>query len=147
MDGLSALLLIGAAVGLYVWNTQHAAGALLYRPGNVTNMAFTGINTVATMQLIVQNPSNVTFTINSVAANAFADNTLIGNVSSFTPTVIPGNSQQAVPLTIELFSIGIVDQIINSFQNGFQQKQIHLQGTVNANGYQQPLDLQYTVGL
>lgn len=146
MGGLEALLLIGAAVGLYFWNQQHAAGALLYHPGNILNLSLSGINPVATVELIVQNPSNVDFTINSLAANVFTDNTYIGNVANFAPVVIPRNTQQSIPLTIEFFSLGLIDQIINAFQTGFQKKTIQLQGTVNANGFQQPLDLPFTVG-
>lgn len=147
MDGLSALLLIGAAAGLYIWNTTHAAGNLVYKPGDVTGMNFSLTNTVATVDLIVQNTSNVDFTINSLAGNAFTDGTLIGNVSNFTPVIVAGNSQGAIPLTIELYNISVVDQIISAFQNRFQKKELELEGTVNANGFQERFNLTYTVGL
>lgn len=147
MDGLSALLLIGAAAGLYFWNQIHAAGNLQYKPGNVTGIDFSLTNTVATVDLIVQNTSNVDFTINSLAANAYTDGTLVGNVSDFMPVMIAGNSQGAIPLIIELYNISLVDQIISAFQNKFQKKELKLEGTVNANGFQTPFQLIYTVGL
>lgn len=146
MGGLEALLLMGGMAALYAWNTSRSAANLNYFPGNITNMGFSGINAVATAQLIIQNTSNVDFTINSVAGNAFTDNTLIGNIENFQPVVIPGNSQAAVPLNITLLSISLIDQIISAFQNGFQKKQIKIQGTFNANGVQLPLDITYQVG-
>lgn len=147
MGGLDALLLIGAAAGLYVWSTTHAAGNLIYKPGGVTGMNFTILNTVATVDLIVQNTSNVDFTINSLAANAYTDGTLVGNVSNFYPVTVAGNSQGAIPLTIELYNLSIVDQIVGAFQNRQQKKELKLDGTVNANGFQAPFNLTYTVGL
>lgn len=147
MDGLSALLLIGGLVGLYYWNQSRSAGTLNYFPGNVTNISLSGINPVATVDLIVQNPSNVDFTINSISGIATTDNTQIGNVADFTPITVPANSQRPIPLTITLFSIGIIDQIVHAFQGGNIPKTINVTGTVNANGYQEPLNLNYTVGL
>ena len=146
MDGLSALLLFGGIGLLWYLNTSRSAANLNYYPGNVTGMSFSGISPVATVELIVQNTSNVDFTINSISGNAYTDSTLIGNVSDFSPQVIPANSQRAIPLTITLFSIGIIDQIISAFQNGFTQKKIDITGTVNANGFQVPLQLSYNVG-
>lgn len=147
MDGLNALLLIGGGVLLYLWNTSRSAANLNYFPGNITGFSLQGLSPVITVDLIVQNTSNVDFTINSLSGNATTDNILIGNIADFTPTLVPANSQRAIPLTLTLFSLGIVDNIINALQGGSVHKTILVQGTVNANGAQVPISLQYNVGV
>lgn len=146
MGGFEALLLIGAGVWLYSNTLTKAAGNLIFVPGNILSIGLEGINPTLTAQLIVQNTSNVDFTLNSLAGNVTSDGTLIGNVSNFTTVAIPGNNQTAIPLTITLFPLGIVDNIISAFYGGFQKKELTFSGSVNANGQQVPLTLVFKIG-
>jgi len=145
MGGFEAVLLLAGIAGVYLWNLSRAAGYLQYYPGNITG--FSLIPPVITVDLVVQNTSNITFTINSLAANVTSDGTQIGNISDFTPVVIPANSQGAVPLTLRLLPIGIVNDIISIITGGVGSRTILIKGTVNANGVQQPFELPFKVGL
>lgn len=149
MSGLEALLLIGLAVGIYINTQQKAAENLVYFPGNAgipTGFAFEGATPVLTGELIVQNTSNVDFTINSLAGNVSTDGTLVGNISNFEPVTIRANSQAKLPLHLALFPYGIVDNIINSFFGGAQKRELLIDGSANANGQQVAINLKYTVG-
>ena len=132
MDGFGAVLIL-------------AAGNLLYSPGNITG--FNLLPPAVYVELVVQNTSNITFTISSLAANVLSDGTLIGNISDFTPVQIPGNSQGAIPLTLTLQPIGLANEIISMINGGSGSRTILIQGSVNANGMQQPLSIQYKVGV
>lgn len=146
MGGFEALLLIGAGVLIYTNTVTKAAGNLIFFPGNPTGITLDDLNPVITLQLVVQNTSNVDFTFNSLAGNVACDNTLIGNISNFRPVTVYNNSQSTIPLTITMFPLGIVDNIISAFYGGFQQKELTVNGSVNANGQQVPLLLKFKVG-
>lgn len=144
MGELGWLLLIGAAA--YVWMQKRSAANLVFFPGSITNIGFQGITPVLTATLQVQNTSNVDFVISSMAANVYVNNTLIGNVSSFTPTPIPRNSQQLLVMNVQLQLIGLVDDIINAFTGGSMQQNIVVDGFVNGNNVQVPLNITYKIG-
>jgi LEA14-like dessication related protein len=144
MGGLEAVLLLAGIAGVYLWNLSRAAGNLQYYAGNITGYSL--VPPLITVDLMVQNTSNVTFTINSLAANVTSDGTQIGNISDFTPVTIPANSQGAVPLTLRLLPIGLVNDIISIITGGSGSRNILIQGTVNANGVQQPFELPYKIG-
>jgi len=145
MGGFGAVLLLAGFAGLYLWNLSRSAGYLQYYPGNITG--FSLIPPVITVDLIVQNTSNVSFTINSLAANVTSDGTQIGNVSDFIPVTIGPNSQGPIPLTLKLLPLGIVNDIISIITGGVGSRNILIKGTVNANGIQQPFELPFKVGL
>lgn len=147
MGGLNILLLLAGAGALYLWNLSRAAGNLTFFPGSITGLSLSGTSPVITCELIVQNTSNVSFTINSMVASVYADDTLIGNISNFTPVAINGNSQGTIPLTLELLSISIVNDIIGIITGGVGKQVITVRGTVNANGIQSGFSLQYKMGV
>lgn len=147
MNGLVALLVISGAAGLYLWNLGKAAGNLVYLPGTITGVSIAGISPELSATLVVQNTSNITFTINSLAANVTADGTQIGNVSSFVPTQIPANGQAAVPIMLTLQPIGIVNELITIITGGTGERALLIQGSVNANGMQQSFSVEYKIGV
>lgn len=146
MDPVVALLVVAGAAGLYLWNLQKAAGNLIYMPGNITGFTISGLSPEISATLLIQNTSNINFTINSLAAVVTSDNTQIGNVSSFIPTSIPANGQAAVPIVLTLQPIGIVNEIIQLITGGTGKRDIVIQGSVNANGMQQSFSVNYKIG-
>lgn len=146
MGVVESLLLIAGGIWLYTSTVTKAAGNLIFVPGNITNIGLAGISPVVVADLLIQNTSNVDFTLNSLAANVTSDGTLIGNVSNFSAVSIPGNSQTAVPLHLTLLPLGIVDNIIQAFYGGFTKKEFVVDGSVNANGQQVPLKLIFKIG-
>ena len=141
-----AVLIIGGVAALYFYNKARAAGRLLFYPGDVVGMYFDGPVPVAELELVVQNTSNSSLQLNSLAGNVFANGTMVGNISSFNPVNIPGNSQGSITLTIRFMLLGIVNDIIRAFQTGNFAQDILIQGNVNAEGIPVPLALNYKIG-
>lgn len=147
MGLLEAAILLAGGYGLYLWNQGRSAGHLIFYPNNITDLGFDGATTVISADMLIQNTSNATFTINSFAGNVTSNDTLIGNASSFTPTTIPPNNQALFPLELRLNPIGLVDEIISAIQTHNIDKEIVIDGNVNANGYQLPVKITYKIGL
>ncbi len=145
MGGLEALLLFAGAALIYTSTIKKAAGNLIFVPGNITNVGLEGISPVIVATLLVQNTSNVDFTLNSLAATVTSEGTQIGNISNFTVTAIPGNTQTTVPLQLVLYPLGIVDNIIQAIYGGSVKREIIIAGSVNANGQQVPLRLIFKI--
>jgi hypothetical protein len=147
MGVFEAVAIVAGIAGLYLFNLSKAASNLTYFPGDITGFSLAGFSPVITVDLVVQNTSNVEFTISSLAANVTSDGTLIGNVSNFSPVRIPTNSQGNIPLTLTLQPLGVVNDIISIITGGSGSRDILLQGSVNANGFQQPFTVRYKVGV
>ena len=146
MTGLEALLLLGGAALLYIGNQARSVANLTFFPNGITGMAFEGLSPVAYLSVLVQNTSNVAIDLNSLSGSVLVDNTLVGNISNFSPIRINANAETVMPLKVRFAILGIVNDIIQSFQQGNFQKNIVLEGTVNANGVQVPLTLTFQIG-
>lgn len=147
MSGLEFLIALGVVGALYYGNLFRAAGNLVFFPGRITNLSLSGFSPEITAELIVQNTNNVSFTVASIAATVSSNGTLIGNVSNFSQIEIPGNSQAVIPLTIQLQPIALVNNIIGIITGGAGSSEISVNGSLNANGIQAPIDLTYKIGL
>lgn len=147
MDSLSVVIGLGLVAGLWFTNLYRAAGNLQFFPGNITGLSLSGLSPQLTAELIVQNTNNVSFTVFSIAASVSSNGTLIGNVSNFQPIQIPGNSQAVIPLTLILQPIALVNNIIGVVTGGSGNTKIQIQGSLNADGIQAPIDLTYQIGL
>lgn len=147
MTGLDVLLILAGAAGIYIWNLSKAANNLTYFPGNITGISLDGITPVVYATLIIQNTSNLTFTITSLAGSVTSNGTLIGNVSDFMPVTVPANSQGQIPLTLRLQPLGIVNDIIAILTGGVGTRALVVGGSINANGMQQTFSLTYNVGV
>jgi len=148
MGDLGGVLVLAGIAGLYFFTLKNAAGNLVYQPGNVTGFDLNGAYPVITADLIIQNTSNVDFTINSLAGNVTSDSTLIGNVSDFTPVQIRANSQGSIPLTLTLQPLQIVNTLIALLTgSGSGSRTMVITGSANVNGFQQAFTLSYKVGV
>lgn len=145
MNGVGAVLLLAGVAGLYLWNLSRAAKNLIYLPGNITG--FNLLPPVIYLELVIQNTSNVDFTINSLAANVTSDGTVIGNVSEFVPVSLPANSQGVVPITLSLQPLGLANEIISILSGGNGYRNLEIKGSVNANGIQQSFSVQFKIGI
>lgn len=140
------LLGIAAAIGIFFYKQKEAAGHLIFFPGNITGMGFNNATPVADLTIQVQNTSNVDIPLYSLAGQIFANGVLIGNVSGFNPVTITGNSQVLIPITIQFFLLGAVNDIIRAFQTGSLKQNITIEGYVNAANFQVPLKLNFNIG-
>lgn len=145
MGDTGVLLVLGGLAVAYFWNLSNAVNNLQFYPGDITG--FDLLPPTLYVNLNVQNTSNITFTINSLAASVTSDGTLIGNISDFTPVVISANGQGAIPLTVRLLPIGIANDIISIYNGGSGNRTITINGSVNANGTQQSFSLSFKIGI
>lgn len=141
----AALLIIGGGIAAYFLLRAKAAGRLLFYPGAFQSMAFEGAVPVAEIELVVQNTSNASIVINSIAGNAYANGYLIGNISQFQPVTIVGNSETRFPVRIRFMLISVVNDIIRAFQTGSFHQEIMIEGSANAEGITIPLNLKFGV--
>jgi len=147
MSGSDVVVALGVVAGIYFFGLNRAAGNLVFFPGNITGLTLSGLSPVLTATLIVQNTNNIAFQVNSIAASVSSNGTLIGNVSNFTPITIPGNGQIAIPLTLVLQPIALVNNIIGIITGGSGGAELSIDGSLNADGIQAPISLKYKVGI
>ncbi len=141
---------IGIGAGaLFLWNfiaKTTALSTLNIFPGSIKNIHFDGVTPVMTMGLVAQNVSNQQIVINSVVANLYANSTLVGNLATFTPQTILPSSQMTFYIDIRLFPLSLVNDIIRSFQLGNFSQALALKGSMNADRYVLPIDMNFKIG-
>ena len=147
MGVFEVLLALGGVVALYFYNQVNAAGHLVFFPGSITGLSFEGSTPAIDATILIQNTSNVDFTFNSVAGNVYSDGILAGNASSFTPTPVPGNTEGTLHIKIRLLPLSIANDIISAITNGGIKRKLTLDGSVNANGSQVALALEFQIGI
>lgn len=94
-----------------------------------------------------QNTSNQSFTVNSIAGNAYSDGYLICNASLFQSFTIQPNSQQDFQIKIKLNAINAVAQLIEAFQYGHFKKELTIDARANVDNLTIPIKRSITVGL
>lgn len=139
-----------AAGGLLVYSLLRKGtgiSTLNFFPEKVRSIDFDGLTPVMTIGLGVQNTSNQGFALKSLAGNLYANNYYIGNVSSFSLKTIPPNSQTIIYITARLQLIGIVNDIMNAFENQNFSQDIQIKAMANIDTLQVPINLNYKIGL
>lgn len=143
------LLLLGivGVIGWSFYSKARAAGTLIFMPAGVSQISFDGGSPLIVFNLIVQNTSSSGFVLESLAGNVYCDSTYIGNVSSFNPIQVPGNSQVTIPVNGRLMLVGIVNQITQAFLHKNVTKKIQLRGFANAGFIRAPVNVEFSIGL
>lgn len=142
----TGLLIGGALVAYNAFAKGSALKTLNFYPKKVDAIRMDGITPVITFSLAIQNTSNQTMVVNSLAGNLYANSFLIGNVSSYVPVRVKANGETILQLTVRLSLLGIVQDIIRAFNgNGFQQ-QLEFDARANIDRYQVPIKISYKVG-
>lgn len=102
---------------------------------------------VAEIGIGVQNTSNQSFRVNSIAGNAYSNGSYVGNIGSFVPVEVPPNSQAVIMVKVRLQLVGIVNNIIDAFQDKHFTQDVKLTLSANVDNLQLPIDLNYKVGV
>jgi len=138
--GLLALLLWGF--------TKKATGAnrLNFYFNRIESLTLDKLTPVLTFTVLLQNTSDDSYTINSIAGNIYCNNILIGNVSMFNSFTIAPSGQNVLSLTSRLNSAGIINDLIKAIQYGQFSQKITFDGYANIDNYQLPFTIDYTVG-
>jgi LEA14-like dessication related protein len=144
---LKPLLLVGGGILLYNFITKaRGLGTAVFFPDKVESLQWEGATPVFTVSVLVQNTTSLQFVVKSIAGTVYSNGVLVGNVSMFTPVVVPANSQKKISLTVKFALIGIVQNIIDAFQTGNFSQDIVVEGYANVDNYQVPIKLPYKIG-
>jgi LEA14-like dessication related protein len=138
------IIYAGAAfVAYWFYSKARALQGLIFSPGPINGITITGGAPVLSLNVGVQNTNSASLRIDSLAANVISNGTLIGNAYNFTPVEIPANSAVFMPVLLKLETIGIVNDIITAIQYGNPISNIKINGSVNVNGIQLPLSVNF----
>jgi hypothetical protein len=124
-----------------------AAGNLNFFPDKVRDFKFDSLTPVFVLGIGVQNTSNQSFTIRALAGNCYSDGYYIGNLSNFIPQTIPPRSQVVINVNLRLALIGVVNQLIDAFQNRNFRREITLDGHANVDYQVVPIKQTLAIGL
>lgn len=142
---LTFTLLAAAAVAVYGFSKKRAADILNY---NIQGFSagWNGTAPEIQMRINVQNPGNDDFQINGITGNLYSGESLVGSVSSFVPTRIPGPGQNILPVNIRVGILGVAIDVYNLIVSGVGSgRSLKFAGFINVNGLVLPLELNYNL--
>jgi LEA14-like dessication related protein len=143
---MESILIIGALAGAYwLWSKASHGSNLVFYPHKISSITFDGFNPILNADIYIQNASNTAFTIDSLAGNVYANDTLVGNVSNFSQQQIPANSQISYPVTFRLNPIGLVDTIVSAIQNQSTPVTLVVDAKANAEGVQLSVPMEFKI--
>lgn len=145
--GTVILLGVGALLLFNFANLGVASNVLQYY---IQSVDFTGITT-GRIILVVQNPSNASILLNSMAGTITVNNTTLGNISNFQGGVtIPANQQVPITINVVLSLSGLVSQLYDTLTkpNGANAMNFIIAGNANINaGIIVPFSIAQTVNV
>jgi len=136
----SWLLIGGAAIAAWYY-------AGLVKAANLAQIVFSGVTINGlldyTASFTVQNTTNSTIVLNSLAGSLLANGTEIANINLFPPQpiLIPGNSQQIVNVDVKPNLINIPSAVLQALQAGSTPISFEAQGSANINNITVPFDI------
>lgn len=149
----ATLTTVALGAGAFIFYSLFRKGkglqTLNFFPDKIKSLDFDGLTPVLRIGIGVQNTSNQSFTINSIAGNVYSltgGKTYIGNVSMFSAVTIPKNSQQILIVQARLNLIGIVNDIIDALQGGNFSQKISIDLLANVDNLQIPIQQTFNIG-
>lgn len=142
MKTSTVLLLAGGAYGLYYISELGLAT-------NTITVVFQGVNfqslTSVQVNLLIQNITNASVTVNSMTGNLLMNGNQLAALSDFTQRVIPANGQVTVPINVSLSVLSLPGNIISLTQLTGQTIDFTAVGNVNVSGLILPFNLDLPV--
>ena len=133
----NGLLLLGGAAALWLLSKVHTGQNLHFLPLGVS---LDGGGLVITVG--VQNPTDNSLQLTSLAGDVTVNGTNAGNLSGFQPVTILPNAQTSVNVKFTPNILGAALAIINQVQNGGTVT-IGVNGNANVNGVVLPVHLTF----
>ncbi len=98
------------------------------------------------LTLIAQNPTPISYTVDSIVGTLAVNGSSIANVSSFVPVLVKRNSEVPVYVTVRITLLDVLTNI-DDMLTGLSTRVVvfNLRGTVNIDSIVVPLDLTYKV--
>jgi hypothetical protein len=139
-------LAAGAILALSAFTKAKAGATLNFVPGAVHSVAFDGITPIIDFDLIVQNPSNQSFSIRGLVGNLTANDYQIGNITSYQQTYIRPMGNSVYRLSARLSLIGVVNDIIRAISGGGISQAMKFKAWANVDGFNVPISINYKIG-
>lgn len=138
MKATTVILLASGAYGLYYISQLGLATSTI-------TVVFQGVNfnslTSLTVNLLVQNITNASVTVNSMTGNLLMNGSQLASLSDFTARVIPANGQVTVPINVSLSLLSLPGDIVSLTQLTGQTIDFTVVGNVNVSGLILPINL------
>jgi LEA14-like dessication related protein len=136
------LLLAGA--GLVAYEFQQlgtAAQTVQFQFAGVQINGLTNYN----VQLLIQNISNISCSVNAMSGVINLNGNQIGNISDFNPVIIGARAQQIVNVALNPNLLSLPFEIQSLINNPGQPLNFEVNGNANVNGLILPFDLSKTI--
>lgn len=147
---LNTTTALGIGFGAFIIYSLFRKGSALqtlnFYPGSIRSLTFNNGKPYLTFEVKAQNTSNQSFTIQSMAGNVYANDTLIGNVKMFDRINISPNSEGTITLKAEMMLLGLLQDIISAIETGTIKQDIEIDMYANIDNLQIPVDLNYSIG-
>lgn len=127
----------GSALALWLYTKAHTAMNLQFLP-----LGANWDGGALHVQIGVQNPTNNSLQVTSLAGTVYVNGTAAGNLSDFTPALIAPNSQTPIQLTYTPSLFGAISSVLNQLTNGGGVN-IEVKGTANVNSIPIPVDIKF----
>ena len=104
-------------------------------------------------KIAVQNPTNASAKLISLAGELYANNKLISNISSFDAKTILPNQETVLNFEFNPSVLGLVDFVRSTLTNIFKTKEqrkkiglnLKFDGTANVDGFSLPVNITYSL--
>lgn len=136
-------LVIAGALAFIVLSKKTAANLLNFAINSVTP-TLNGINLIVTVNVLISNPSNQSFTINNISGSLLINGQVYGTVSNYSAVTLNPGSQTNYPVTITTSvladGLALYNILNTSSSNGLT---IGLSGTASVSGVTIPVTASY----
>lgn len=133
-------------IALYFLRLKTTISHLNYYAAGVS-LSWDNQTPVLKVSIGIQNPDENSFLVKSIVGNLYANGTIVGNVSAFTPLTVPPLSSVVYPVYVRLSILGITSNIIQILtgSGGFREM-VEFDGTARVDNITNPLNIKYTIG-
>lgn len=138
---MDSVIIIGAFIAYLLYSKVNTGASLQFLPLGASWNGGT-----LQIQVGVQNPTNGSLSLTSLAATAYVNGTASGNLSDFTPALIAPNAQTPIVLNFQPSIIGIAQDVVSEL-NSQGAMTIAVKGTANVNGVALPVNLNFTAAV
>lgn len=134
--------------GLILLSKFAKGGAIATLNYNISGIRFnfSGLVPVLSINIAVQNTSNQSVLISSLAGDLYINGDHTSNISSFEPLNIPANSEAVYTITARLSLTGAISNLIDIVNGRLKATaNIRFTGHINIEQLQVPVDLTYKI--
>jgi len=131
---------IAAVIGFYLFTKANAGKKVAI---SFQSIKFGGslINPKIIISLLLQNPTNQSFNINSIVGSVFLNDKFVGEINTFKKVVLTGNATGVIDVNLKLGLLQSFTTVKNIIKNkGLKTVVARVQGNANVDGLVLPFN-------